>query len=47
MNEELRKLVVEAGCPEEVVDTLWFNIFIQKYTSLLLDFVVFDDEWQP
>lgn len=47
MNEELRKMVVEAGCPEEVVDTLWFNIFIQKYTSLLLDSVLHFEEWQP
>jgi hypothetical protein len=47
MNEELRKLVLEAGCPEEVIDTLWFNIFIQKYTCLLLDSAYHFEEWQP
>lgn len=36
MNEELRQLCVEAGCPDDVLDTLWFNIFIQKYTHVLL-----------
>lgn len=36
MNEELRALVEEAGCPEEVIDTLWFSIFIQNFTHLLL-----------
>ena len=36
MNQELKQLCIEAGCPEEVLDTMWFNIFIQKYTDLLL-----------
>jgi hypothetical protein len=37
MNEELKALVLQAGCPEEVIDQLWFNIFIQKYSALLID----------
>lgn len=36
MNEELRNLCEQAGCPEEVMNTLWFNIFIMKFTDLLL-----------
>lgn len=36
MNEELRKLVVAAGCPEEVMNELWFNIFINKFTHILI-----------
>lgn len=36
MNTEMRKLCVEAGCPEDVLNSLWFNIFIQKFSHLLL-----------
>jgi hypothetical protein len=37
MNAELKALCEQAGCPEEVMNTLWFNIFIQKYTHFLLE----------
>lgn len=39
MNEELKALVLQAGCPEEVVDQLWFTIFIKNYSNLLLDMI--------
>jgi hypothetical protein len=35
MNDELKALAVEAGAPEEVLNTLWFNIFCQKFAYLL------------
>jgi hypothetical protein len=37
MNEELRKIAIEAGAPEEVIDTLWFSIFCQNFAHLLLE----------
>ena len=36
MNQELRQLCIDADCPEDVLDSLWFNIFIQKFSHLLL-----------
>lgn len=36
MNEELKKLVLEAGAPKEVMNDLWFNIFCQQFANLLL-----------
>lgn len=36
MNDELKQLCIEAECPDDVLDTLWFNIFIQKFSHLLL-----------
>ena len=36
MNEALREIVVEAGAPEDVLDTLWFNIFCQNFAHLIL-----------
>jgi hypothetical protein len=35
MNDELKALAVEAGAPEEVLNTLWFNVFCQKFAYLL------------
>lgn len=37
MNEELKNLAIAAGAPDEVIDTLWFNIFCQRFAYLLLD----------
>ena len=37
MNEELKAIAVEAGAPEEVLNTLWFNIFCQKFAHLLIE----------
>ena len=37
MNEELKAIAVEAGAPEEVLNTLWFNIFCQKFAYLLVE----------
>lgn len=36
MNQELRQLCIDADCPEDVLDSMWFNIFIQKFSHLLL-----------
>lgn len=36
MNEELEKMVKAAGCPEEVMNTLWFQLFINKFTNILI-----------
>jgi len=36
MNEALKALAIEAGAPEEVLNTLWFNIFCQKFAHLLI-----------
>ena len=36
MNDELRKLVIEAGAPEDVMNQMWFNIFCQQFAHLLL-----------
>ena len=36
MNDELRKIAEAAGAPEDVLDTLWFNIFCQKFAHLIL-----------
>ena len=37
MNEELKNLAILAGAPEEVIDTLWFNIFCQKFAYLVVE----------
>ena len=37
MNDELKALAVEAGAPVEVLDTLWFNIFCQRFAHLLVE----------
>lgn len=36
MNEELKKIAVAAGAPEDVLDTLWFNMFCQEFAHLIL-----------
>ena len=36
MNQELRQLCIDADCPEDVLNSMWFNIFIQKFAHLLL-----------
>ena len=36
MNEALRNIAIDAGAPEEVIDTLWFNVFCQNFAHLLL-----------
>jgi len=37
LNEELKQLCERAGCPEDVLNSMWFAIFIQKYTHFLLE----------
>ena len=36
MNDALKQIAIEAGAPEEVLDQLWFNIFCQQFTHLIL-----------
>ena len=36
MNEALREIAILAGAPEEVIDTLWFNVFCQQFAHLIL-----------
>ena len=43
MNEKLKALAVEAGAPVEVLNTLWFNIFCQKFAHLLVEELEKDD----
>lgn len=38
MNELLREMALKAGAPKEVIDTLWFNIFCQKFADQLLTY---------
>ena len=37
MNDALREIAVAAGAPEEVLDTLWFNIFCLKFAHMLVE----------
>jgi hypothetical protein len=37
MNESLKALAIEAGAPEEVLNTLWFSIFCQKFAHLIIE----------
>lgn len=37
MNDELKALAVEAGVPDEVLNTFWFNIFCQKFAYLIAE----------
>ena len=36
MNEELRKIALKAGAPEDMMDSLWFNIFCLKFADLII-----------
>lgn len=36
MNDELKRIVLEAGAPIEVVNELWFNLFCMKFADALL-----------
>lgn len=36
MNNELRQIAIDAGAPEEVLNTLWFSIFCQNFANLLI-----------
>lgn len=45
MNEELKKIAVAAGAPEEMVDQLWFNIFCKRYANLILEAIEQYDEF--
>jgi hypothetical protein len=36
MNEELKKLALQAGAPAEVINDLWFNIFCMQFADVIL-----------
>lgn len=36
MNTELKQIAVEAGAPEDMLNSLWFNIFCKKFAHLIL-----------
>ena len=36
MNEALREIAVEAGAPEDMLNSLWFDIFCQNFAHLIL-----------
>ena len=36
MNKALREIAVEAGAPEDMLNSLWFNIFCQNFAHLIL-----------
>ena len=36
MNNELKKLAVQAGAPVEVLDELWFNLFCRQFADVIL-----------
>ena len=36
MNNELKKLAVQAGAPAEVLDELWFNLFCMRFADVIL-----------
>jgi hypothetical protein len=37
MNEALKELAVECGAPEEVLNQLWFSIFLQTFTHKIIE----------
>ena len=37
MNDELKELAIAAGAPEEMLDTLWFNVFCQEFAYQLFN----------
>ena len=39
MNEELAKIARQAGAPEDVMNTLWFNVFCQRFAFLLFNLI--------
>ena len=36
MNDELRKIAIEAGAPDEMINMIWFNVFCQKFAHLII-----------
>ena len=36
MNKELKELALRAGAPEQVINELWFNIFCQRFASVVI-----------
>ena len=37
MNTALKAIAVEAGAPKEVLNTLWFSIFCQKFAHMIVE----------
>jgi hypothetical protein len=36
MSDELRKIAEAAGAPEDMLNSLWFNIFCKNFAHLIL-----------
>lgn len=36
MNEALREIAIQAGAPEDMMESLWFNIFCQRFAHMIL-----------
>lgn len=36
MNSALREIAVEAGAPEDMLNSMWFNIFCMKFAHLII-----------
>ena len=36
MNEDLKKIAIKAGAPEEVLEELWFSMFCMKFADLII-----------
>jgi hypothetical protein len=36
MNEELKQIAIECGAPEDMINSLWFNIFCLKFADAIL-----------
>jgi hypothetical protein len=36
MNEELKQIASDCGAPEDMLNSLWFNIFCLKFADAIL-----------
>jgi hypothetical protein len=36
MNEALAEIAREAGAPEDMMNSIWFHVFCQKFAHLIL-----------
>lgn len=36
MNEELRQIAEAAGAPEDMLNSIWFNLFCVRFADMIL-----------
>lgn len=36
MNEELRQIAEDAGAPEDMLNSIWFNLFCVRFADMIL-----------